>query len=422
MSFGWTTIKGWFGGGRHRVAAPRAAEGNPAVNDLPPSERRRRHLLGQIEQLERQLVEVRRSIVGEHLGADPEAIYALKQRVIRARDLRHKLLLLRAELRRHLEHVSGAEREAADAEGPIPVEVQAVVAALLATDGGRGRLAGTVVEHAARRLVEPRTEGRWKAVEELRRLRRPELLPLFKACLAFEDELLRVECLQALVDLGPARATAALEELLDAPRPRQRLAALRGLNSLGAPSAPLACLRALVDVDPELRRFAVVFLGWQKMSGAAPALAATLRDERVEVRVAAAEALGALKAEAAVFALIRALGDRELAMRAAARRALAALLGAPLEVDVEQAPRQLEPLVARLVQWWADARVDGRPWRTPVAYVADGRAAASSPIVPLFTGDARAEGRHRGTMDLAEHDAAPAGGTANEAANAAKGA
>ncbi len=209
---------------------------------------------------------------------------------------------------------------------------------------------------------------------------------MFSACLIFDDDLLRVECIRALVDLGEERALIELAALLDSPHPRQRLAALRGINGIGASCSVVACLRCLADPDRKIRRFAAIFLGWQKASSAPAALATTLRDESIDVRVAAAEAAGSLRSEATILALIRRLDDEAVVVRIAALQALSALLSTPLEIDVQQETRSLETVVERLVHWWADARVDGRPWRTPIAHITDTRAATGSEIVPLFTG------------------------------------
>jgi hypothetical protein len=64
--------------------------------------------------------------------------------------------------------------------------------------------------------------------------------------------------------------------------------------------------------------------------------------------------------------LIRTLLDPEETVRAAARAALTRILPDAIEIDVEQGLEDITPRVRTLLDWWAEARVEGLS-RSPVS-------------------------------------------------------
>ncbi len=299
---------------------------------------------------------------------DVAITYAVRQMLMRARDLRYKGGLLRAELQRSCpgsDFATSEFRKASRSEDPSS-RIREVANRILKNADFARTSQRTTFEMAVRDLLGSTPDKQRVATKLLGKLRLPESVPLFRAALAFDDDMLQAECLRALVALNESSAVAELESCLKSPSYKLRLAALRGLYNLKSPDSGSACMQCLADWNPEVRRSAATFLGLQNTRAAAPALAVLLRDENVDVRIAAARTLETLCSEHTVYMLIRALEDEEISVRTAAKSALTRTLSVPLDIDVHQEPDILFPMVETLLGWWSKARADGLPWSVPV--------------------------------------------------------
>jgi len=358
----------------------------PPSEDLAVSDRRRQHLITQIAGLDQELRRIQRAIDS---GADQDHFASLLVRqVVRARDVRYKRSLLRIELERGRPgRRPCADPRHADPDMRLaPREVIVTVRELLRSRALEKVAPPELTAEAMGHLLEGSAEERREAVGFLRALHCADAIPVLQAALAFEDDWIVVECTGALADLGEKRAVDALTGLLEATNPRLRTAALRALNGLNAGLARKACLRGLADGDPEVRRTATTFLGWHRSPQTAGALAVLLKDEAPAVRIAASEALGQIESDKAILPLIRALGDPEIEVRLAAKQGLDHALTGPIEIQAGATVDEVWPRVDALIEWWAEARASGPPWRLPDrAELAEIEShLAEREVVPLF--------------------------------------
>ena len=359
----WTTIKNSVGRPFRRKRRESTAV---ETRGSPIADRRRARHAEQIDELCEEIRTLQRELVAE-IGPPSKAAHPdVRGRVIRARDLRYKVRLLEAEQRRNPSNLDRSTAATSDGsalqERPsaaLARAVEAAIAEAIFPDDA----AKAAFKTAASDLLSPVRDKHLRAVRALKELGLRQCGPLLTAALDYRDEELRLACLQALVDLREAGASAALEGFVAHPNHRFRVAALRGLQALDSESLVPSCLRGLADPHAQVRRTAVALLGQQRRPETAPALAVMLRDEDEGVRLAAAEALGAIGSEQGVYTLIRALEDPELEVRVAAKAALAKTLSVPIVLKVDQKqyeekPASLLQKVDSLLGWWANARVE----------------------------------------------------------------
>lgn len=369
-----------------KTGKPPAPQPPPPAGEVAVSDRRRRHLISQIASLDGELLRIQRAIDS---GVDDERFASLLARqLVRARDVRYKQSLLRIELERGrpCRRPSADSRDVDPGVRPPPREVIESVRELLQTRALDKVAPPELTAEAMGHLLEGSAEKRREAVGFLRALHCEDTLPVLQAALAFDDDWIVVECTGALADFGEKRAVEVLTELLEAPNPRLRTAALRALNGLNAELARKACLRGLADGSPEVRRTATTFLGWHRSPRTAGALAVLLKDEVPAVRVAASEALGQIESDKAILPLIRALGDPAIEVRRAAKEGLDHALRGPIEIQAGATVDEVWPRVDALIEWWAEARAGGPPWRLPDrAELAEIEShLAEREVVPLF--------------------------------------
>jgi len=365
MAIQWSRVTGFF---RRLFGRRTPAQCDDGCLEISDDEQRREYIEEQVADLQEEICDLKVEI---SLDCDPEGgvdIDSVRQRLIRSRDLRYKVELLRAELERSFPD-AGLERR--DAGRVIQVEetrsrIREVADRILQDVSFRDGSERTVFETAVRDLCGPSLDKQRAAVMLLEDLRMPECELLYQEALTLESDRLQESCLNALAALNESSAIEELEVCLDSPDDRLRLAALRGVHNLLGPAASSVFLQCLADLNPEVRRSAARYLGSQESAAVAPALTVLLRDESVEVRVAAAQALEILRSEQTVCLLIRALEDEEVSVRAAAKSALVRTLSMPLDIDVHQDPDILLSEVETLLRWWSEARTEGLPWSAPV--------------------------------------------------------
>ncbi len=330
---------------------------------------RRHRIESEITELCRELNGLKSEILVGYDGSASETDFALNVRrhLVKSRDLRYKISLLKAEIERSFPSskvaATGHCREKWDVTPEIHVKRTAeriLERAFFERNADR-----TMFELAAKDLVGADRERRKSAVKTIRKLELPESVFLFQAAMAIDDDLLQADCLNSLVELNGSDVSSELERCVHSESYKLRLAALRGLYNCKSPDIVSASLQSLADIHPEVRKSAAAFLGLQNSRLAQPALSVMLRDEDAEVRIAAARALETICSEQSVFMLIRTLEDDEVPVRKAAMSALARTLSVQLDLDVNQEPDVLFPKVESLLLWWSIARAEGAPWTVP---------------------------------------------------------
>jgi hypothetical protein len=232
MANGWTRVK--------RVLSRPFKRRGRDEEAAPDADRRREKLFGQVAVLCGQIDDLKREILRGH-GLGRKTVSAgIHRRLIRARDLRYKLGLLRAELRR----------------GP-----------------GSG-----VVEESNK---SPPAESPAK----------PRSLADFECLLDSPDHRERILALRGLHNLpSPVSVPACLSCMADrSPEVRRSAATILGWERYHPAAPALAIL--LKDEDREVRRAAVEALGALGEEQSVYSLIRALEDEDDQVRIAAREAL-----------------------------------------------------------------------------------------------------------------------------------
>lgn len=361
MVASWNQIKGFLTKPFH----PKETEHPLPDTSSYSNDRRRRFIKRQIVDLEEEIREIQKGLGWATEIAGTEITFDIRQRLTRARDLRYKASLLRAELGRSFPAESKRfEKETPDApcaEAPPP-RVAEMANQLLESTVFVNRSQRMIFERSVTDLLSSSAYKRRAAIKNIGDLRLPEAAPLLKAALIFQDENIQIKCLEALVEINADGIIEELEQRLDSRSGRVRFAALRCLFNLRSDSIYFACLQALADSSADIRRGAIRFLALLGEKQSAPAIGVLLRDEDTEVRVTAARALGSLGAEQTVYMLIRALEDEEIVVREASKDALVRILDRPLHIDLKTEPALLSQTTAGLLKWWTEVRPRGGPW------------------------------------------------------------
>jgi HEAT repeat protein len=329
------------------------------------NDRRRRFIKRQIVDLEEEVREVQQGLGWAAEMAGTEVTFDIRQRLTRARDLRYKANLLRAELSRSFPSDSKRfEKNTPDAPTaePAPDKVAEIANQLLQTISFVNRSQKMIFQRAMTDLLSLSAYKRRAAIKIIGDLRLPECTPLIKAALVFQDDVIQIKALEALVELNAEGIIEELEKRIFSHNCRVRFAALRGLFNLHSDSIYFACLQGLADISTDIRRGAIRFLALIDEKESAPAIGVMLRDEDKEVRVTAARALGSLGAEQTVYMLIRALEDEEIAVREASKDSLVRILDRPLHIELRTEPAELSQMAAGLLRWWTEVRPRGGPW------------------------------------------------------------
>jgi len=206
-------------------------------------------------------------------------------------------------------------------------------------------------------LLDEELEIRMLAAAELGKSGMPAAVVALLAAARLDDPELTTEIINALINLGDARALDLFTEFAAHPAYRVRMACLRGLYKLGDEdtAAPML-IAALRDEHPEVRRTGVTFLGWKDYPDAVPALVQCLRDEDDSVRKGAVSALANLNDPNAVLPLIKLLGDNVLEIREKALEAVRGISGEDLAFDVTASGAALEAAINETLNWWQRQR------------------------------------------------------------------
>jgi hypothetical protein len=335
------------------------------VGVAPGSDNHKRRLSMQIAACDAEIVGLQCKIREFARASNEENHPNARRLLVRARDLRHKSCLLHDELRRIFPGSAGVSPEneelkdvEASADGLREVARKVLSSSRFHDPRQERAFAGAVAD-----FLGPDPDRRRKALRLLKTTyRSPQIVYLLYSALAVCDDLMRLECIQALADLKPSCASPELEHFLDSSNPRLRLAALGALSELGEPFGRPACLGGLADRNAEVRKKAVSLLGSMEPFSAAVYLTVLLKDEEVEVRLTAARALRESRSGHAVAALIRSLKDPQIEVRREVLATLSANLSVPMNFDVNQDSDGLIRQVDEMLRWWSVIRVQGPPW------------------------------------------------------------
>jgi hypothetical protein len=170
--------------------------------------------------------------------------------------------------------------------------------------------------------------------------------------LSHPNEKLRIEAIESLLriadkSLGYAFATAMKDE-----SHRVRLGALRGLYKFGGDLATDYLLKALEDINPDVRRRALIYLGWMRKKEFVPYVTSALADASSRVRRVATYALSDIKDSAAVPYLIKALDDSDQEVVKGAIAALKRITSKSFGSEQKSLGAAQKEIVAQYKEWW----------------------------------------------------------------------
>ncbi len=190
------------------------------------------------------------------------------------------------------------------------------------------RDAPPAVKTAVAALDSPNAEERRSALRSLAQMNHPAAFGALVGAVQHTLRDVRVDAAFMLAKQSNYQEQAAVPGLLDALQDddvRVRVAAIKALGDIGAPSAVPELLHILnKDTDNDMRWAATGALG--KMGATAvPGLVEALQDEDWKVRRSAADALWGLREPSAAPALVEACVDRNDVVRQAVAAALEAL-------------------------------------------------------------------------------------------------
>ncbi|MBF0328596.1 MAG: HEAT repeat domain-containing protein [Nitrospirae bacterium] len=207
-------------------------------------------------------------------------------------------------------------------------------------------------------LLDDEMEVKILAAAELGKMGVKPAVEILLEAVKFENVYLDAEIVNALTNIGDARAIGLCKDMAKSPNHRARVSSLRGLYKMGSDSeiAPYL-LEALNDEHPEVRKNAATFLGWKDIADSLPGLVQTLQDKDESVRKAAVTALANIKDISSVLPLMRTLSDESIDIRRKAVEALKTITGEEINFDVELQGRSLTNAVNNLKDWWQSERI-----------------------------------------------------------------
>ena len=170
--------------------------------------------------------------------------------------------------------------------------------------------------------------------------------------LSHSNEKLRIEAIESLLriadkSLGYAFATAMKDE-----SHRVRLGALRGLYKFGGDLATEYLLKALEDINPDVRRRALIYLGWMRKKEFVPYVTSALADASSRVRRVATYALSDIKDSSAVPYLIKALDDSDQEVVKGSIAALKRITSQTFTSEQKLAAAAQKEIVSQYKEWW----------------------------------------------------------------------
>jgi hypothetical protein len=214
-------------------------------------------------------------------------------------------------------------------------------------------------ETVANDLLDAESEIRMLAASEMAKIGNQAAVNILMAVAQDKDPYLVAETLNSLIQLKAPKAVPLLEEKLYDTHYRIRMAALRGMYKLADVEVfKAACLKAIKDDHPEVRKTAITFIGWKDYSEGVPSLVQCLKDDDERVKQAAIAALGNIRDKAAVMPLIKLLSDQSLETREKSHSAIQMIVGEEIPFDTKLSGDALSESQKRLKEWWQQRRIN----------------------------------------------------------------
>jgi len=213
-------------------------------------------------------------------------------------------------------------------------------------------------ETVANDLLDAEKEIRILAAAEMARIGNVAAVPILISVTNDTDPFLLAETINSLILLGDPRALNVLKEKVTDPHYRVRIASLRGLYKMADEDlVKMACIEAIKDEHPEVRKTAINFIGWKDFSEGVPPLVQCLKDEDDRVKKSAISSLANIRDKAAVIALIKLLNDPGLEIREKALAAIQMIVGEKISFDIQLTGDALSKAQKNLKQWWQQKRI-----------------------------------------------------------------
>ena len=166
------------------------------------------------------------------------------------------------------------------------------------------------------------------------------------------NEKLRIEAIESLLRIADKSMGYAFATAMKDDSHRVRLGALRGLYKFGADLATEYLLKALEDINPDVRRRALIYLGWMRKKEFVPYVASALADASSRVRRVATYALSDIKDSSAVPYLIKALDDSDQEVVKGAIAALKRITSKSFASEQKSLDAAQKEIVSQYKEWW----------------------------------------------------------------------
>jgi len=170
--------------------------------------------------------------------------------------------------------------------------------------------------------------------------------------LSHPNEKLRIEAIESLLRIADKSIGYAFASAMKDESHRVRLGALRGLYKFGGDLATEYLLKALEDINPDVRRRALIYLGWMRKKEFVPYVTSALADASSRVRRVATYALSDIKDSSAVPYLIKALDDSDQEVVKGAIAALKRITSKSFASEQKSLDAAQKEIISQFKEWW----------------------------------------------------------------------
>jgi HEAT repeat protein len=188
----------------------------------------------------------------------------------------------------------------------------------------------TRLEQAKVDLKHPDPKLRILAIQFLENVDPSVAFPLLQENLSDRNPDVRAQVILSLIKQRTPDVNPLLKKHLKDSSPKVKIAALRGIFRYGEGVDLNILLQLLSDESPRVRRKMATLLGWTQREGALPILAELSKDPDAKVRKAALFSLVTLYPEESEERLMRAMVDSEPSLRKWAKRVLEKMAEKPI--------------------------------------------------------------------------------------------
>jgi len=241
---------------------------------------------------------------------------------------------------------------------PVEVAVKAAIASSLKSGKFDSRSEKSKFEKVANDLLSEENEVRILAANELAKMKNEAAVPVLTESVKKGDSNLTSEIINALITIGSVNSVPLFKEMVTDKNYRVRVACLRGLYKLAEEDddAVQLLVDAVKDEHPEVRKYAITFIGWKDNAKSVPSLVNALRDDHNDVKKTALDALATIRDKATVLPVIRSLGDKDEIIREKALDTLKMITGEQVSFDMTSSGNDRANAVETLIEWWRKKR------------------------------------------------------------------